>query len=175
MSANLAKSPLKNVTLAVALSVIASSSALAQQTADVRPIALNPDGTIKEAIGNLTPGVAPSDGVNVSQLQTGIQRSTLYTTAVCDQLNSRINYVQKGANQGVAAAVAMLSTIRTPSPGKSTINLGGGYYGRQAATALSLAHRSRNSKWQGTAAIGIPASIVSGANIAASGAIGFEF
>lgn len=86
-----------------------------------------------------------------------------------------MNEIKRGANQGVAAATAMLTAIRTPDPGKSTISLGGGYYGGQAATALALAHRDRSGRFQATAALGVPASMVTGANIAAAGAISWQF
>jgi len=104
-----------------------------------------------------------------------VNQSLNYTNAVGRNLQRDINNVQRGANQGVAAAVAMLTTIRIPDPGKSTVNIGGGYYGGQAAAAFSMAHRSRGGKLQAVMAIGVPVSITSGQNIAAGGAIGWQF
>lgn len=182
-------------------SVAIGANSLANQ---VNTVSIGSIGNERRLV-NVAAGVAQTDGVNVGQLlgqsgQTLIQansytdvqvaggiqqannftnqrfaQSISYTDAKADQLNGRINAVQKSANQGVAAAVAMLSTIRTPSPGKSTINLGGGYYGGQAAAALSMAHRSRDSRLQATMALGIPISIVNGANLAAAIGLGFEF
>lgn len=120
-------------------------------------------------------GVQQANNYTNTQVAGGVQQANNYTNARANQLNGRIDAVQKSANQGVAAAVAMLSTIRTPSPGKSTINLGGGYYGGQAAAAVSMAHRSRDSRLQATMALGIPVSIVNGANLAAAIGLGFEF
>ncbi len=192
-----------NATAADSVAVGANSQATQANTVSF--------GTVgnERRLVNVAPGVAPTDGVNVSQLggmfnnvsnnilnqansYTDTQvtnglvqansytnqrfaQSIGYTDIRTRQLKDQINTVQKGANQGVAAAVAMLSTIRTPSPGKSTINLGGGYYGGQSAAALSFAHRSRSSKWQGAMALGVPMSMVSGANVAAAAGIGYEF
>ncbi|MDP3508452.1 MAG: YadA-like family protein [Candidatus Melainabacteria bacterium] len=182
-------------------SVALGANSLANQ---VNTVSIGSVGNERRLV-NVAAGVAQTDGVNVSQLlghssQTLIQansytdvqvaggiqqassftnqrfaQSISYTDARANQLNDRINAVQKSANQGIAAAVAMLSTIRTPSPGKSTINLGGGYYGGQAAAALSMAHRSRDSRLQATMALGIPVSIANGANLAAAIGLGFEF
>lgn len=41
--------------------------------------------------------------------------------------------------------------------------------------ALAMAHRSRSSRWQGVASLGVPASIVNGANIVAAGGFGIQF
>ncbi len=83
--------------------------------------------------------------------------------------------IERGANQGVAAVAAMMTAIRTPDPGKSTVSIGGGHYGSQAGVALALAHRSRSSRWQSVSSMAMPASIVSGANIVAAAGIGFQF
>jgi len=106
-------------------------------------------------------------------------QSINYTNAVASQMqqqwNSRMTRIERSASQGVAAVAAMLTAMRTPDPGKTTISLGGGYYGGQAATALTMAHRNRSGRLQAVAAIGIPVSMVSGQNIAAAGAIGWQF
>lgn len=115
-------------------------------------------------ITNVASGIAPSDAATMGQLN-----------GVSGQLRHDLNDVRKGANQGVAAVAAMLTCVRTPSPGKSTISVGGGYYGGQAGMALAMAHRSRDSRWQAVASLGVPASMVSGQNIAAAGGVGFEF
>jgi autotransporter adhesin len=113
---------------------------------------------------NVAPGILPTDAPNMAQMA---------------QLNADIRNdmkdIKRGANQGVAAATAMLTAIRTPDPGKTTISLGGGYYGGQAATALAMAHRNRSGRFQATASVGVPVSIVSGANIAAAAAISWQF
>lgn len=98
-----------------------------------------------------------------------------YITQLNSQMQREVDLVRRGTNQGVAAATAMLTAIRIPDAGKSTINVGGGYYGGQAATALTMAHRSRGRKMQVVAAIGVPMRMVSGGNIAAAGAIGWQF
>jgi hypothetical protein len=139
-----------------------------QQTVDVSSLRVTPEGNLRFGIAGATQGRFSNELVNVSQLQGGLAYEDFH-------LRTRINDVQHGANQGVAAAAAMLTTIRTPDPGKSTISVGGGYYGGQAASAVSLAHRSRSGKLQAVAALGIPTSMVTGANIAASGAIGWQF
>jgi autotransporter adhesin len=98
-----------------------------------------------------------------------------YTNNVANALRGQISEVQRSSNQGTAAAVAMLTSIKTPTPGKSAVSLGGGYYGGQAGVALSASHRSRDSRWHSAAAIGVPVTISNGQNIAAGGSVGFEF
>jgi trimeric autotransporter adhesin len=140
----------------------------AQQKVDVSTIQFTDEGNLRFGIAGAGIARFPDELVNLSQLTGGLQN-------VESRLNGRINEIRSGANQGVAAAAAMMTTARTPDPGKSTISVGGGYYGGQAASAVSMAHRSRSGKLQAVASVGVPVSMVSGSNIAAAGAIGWQF
>ena len=154
-------------TAGLCFSLLCAPTALAQQAVDVTAIGPAPNGE-SVVLGGLSNGVKPQDATTIIQTQ-------LQTGAVRQDLDRRINNTLRSGNQGSAAVAAMVSAIRTPSPGKSVIGIAGGYYGGQAGIAAGLAHRSRDSKWHSTAVVAAPATMVSGANLAASAGVGFEF
>jgi trimeric autotransporter adhesin len=134
-------------------------------------------------ITNVAPGINLTDAVNVSQLRDttttikteAFQQSVSYTNATAFGLRTEMKRIKQGANQGVAAVSAMMMAMRTPSPGKSSVGIAGGYYGGQAGVAVATAHRSRSGKWQAQAGLGIPTTIVDGENLAAAGGVTYEF
>jgi len=67
---------------------------------------------------NVAPGILPTDGVNVSQLQDARQE----------------------ARRGVAGAVALTNNVQPSRPGKTTFNAGLGHYKDQTALGLGINH-----------------------------------
>ena len=130
-------------------------------------------------ITNVENATQPTDAVNLRQLRGGVEEAKFYTQLTAGEVNRQIRHdlreTQKGAYQGIAAVVALVGCAHTPREGKSTVNFGAGYYGSQAAVAASAAHRSRNGRFIYSGMIGVPVTMVDGANIAAGGGIGFDF
>ncbi|MCW3678889.1 YadA-like family protein, partial [Burkholderia cenocepacia] len=76
---------------------------------------------------NVSAGTAPTDAVNVQQLNDTVTN-----------LSNRIEHDRRDANGGIAAAVAIASLPQAPAPGKSMVAIGGGTYGGQSAMALGI-------------------------------------
>ena len=89
-----------------------------------------------QRVTNVAAGVAPTDAVNVSQLNTGI-----------GNLHSSINRVDKRASGGIASAMAMSALPQESLPGKTMIALAGSGYGGQAGYAAGISSVSDNGKW----------------------------
>ncbi|MDF3118435.1 YadA-like family protein, partial [Burkholderia semiarida] len=78
-------------------------------------------------LANVSAGTAPTDAVNVQQLNDSVTN-----------LSNRIEHDRRDANGGIAAAVAIASLPQAPAPGKSMVAIGGGTYGGQSAMALGI-------------------------------------
>nr|WP_257827591.1 YadA-like family protein [Burkholderia glumae] len=78
-------------------------------------------------LSNVSPGVAPTDAVNVQQLNDSV-------TGLANQ----IEHDRRDANGGIAAAVAMASLPQAPAPGKTMVAIGGGTYAGQSAMAVGV-------------------------------------
>lgn len=100
-------------------------------------------------ITNLAAGSAPTDAVNVSQLQ-----------GMGDQLNNRITNIGAKAYGGIAAAMAMAEPDHVP--GKWTAVEGVGYYQGEVAVAVSLRRTAQNGRW----------SLLGGASYSPNGGVG---
>ncbi|QNK67160.1 YadA-like family protein [Variovorax sp. PAMC26660] len=100
------------------------------------------------AVHNVAPGVAPTDAVNVQQLQSSAASTTAYTDARVNQLGQSIDDIGKKAYAGVAAALAMESAPYIP--GKVTYAAGMGHYERQTAVGVSLRKTADSGRWSVT-------------------------
>ncbi|MBN3817279.1 adhesin [Paraburkholderia sp. Se-20369] len=83
---------------------------------------------------NVADGTAPTDGVNVRQLNNAIG-------SVRDDLSR----YRKDANAGTASAIAMANLPQAVLPGEKVVALGGGTYGGQSAMAVGLSVAT--AKW----------------------------
>ncbi|MBJ2160222.1 ESPR-type extended signal peptide-containing protein [Variovorax sp. IB41] len=113
-------------------------------------------------IRNVAPGVAPTDAVNVQQLQGSVANSAAYTDARVNQMGQSIDQIGKKAYAGVAAAMAMESAPYVP--GKVTYAAGMGYYEQQSAVGVSLRKTADNGRW----------SVTGGASATTRGSVGFR-
>ena len=77
-------------------------------------------------ITNVAPGIAPTDAVNVSQLQ-GLQ--------------SQVAGVQTEERRGIAAAIAANGYTTPVRAGGTTVGVSGGFFHGESAVGMSLAHR----------------------------------
>ncbi|MDN7430785.1 YadA-like family protein [Burkholderia sp. AU45388] len=106
---------------------------------------------------NVSVGTAPTDAVNVQQLNDSVTN-----------LSNRIEHDRRDANGGIAAAVAIASLPQAPAPGKSMVAIGGGTYGGQSAMALGIStyaghwilKANGSTDTRGTVAAGVGAGFV---------------
>lgn len=87
-------------------------------------------------IHNVAAGKAPSDAVNLAQLD-----------ALGNRLNARIGDVQSNANAGTSSAMAMAALPQAYLPGKSMVSGGIATYNGQGAVAVGVSKLSDNGRW----------------------------
>jgi len=110
-------------------------------------------------ITNVADGTAPTDAVNVRQMD---QRF--------GETNRMINDVAKNAYAGVAAAMAMPNL--TPSqPGKTVVAAGAANYKSGSAIAAGATYRTRDGKWLMNGAV----SVTSTGDAGVRAQVGYEF
>ncbi|MDN7935022.1 YadA-like family protein [Burkholderia metallica] len=110
-------------------------------------------------ITNVADGTAPTDAVNVRQME---QRF--------GETNRMINDVAKNAYAGVAAAMAMPNL--TPSqPGKTVVAAGAANYKSGSAIAAGATYRTRDGKWLMNGAV----SVTSTGDAGVRAQVGYEF
>ncbi|KVE08136.1 YadA family autotransporter adhesin [Burkholderia anthina] len=110
-------------------------------------------------ITNVADGTAPTDAVNVRQLDQRI-----------GETNRMINDVAKNAYAGVAAAMAMPNL--TPSqPGKTVVAAGAANYKSGSAIAAGATYRTRDGKWLMNGAV----SVTSTGDAGVRAQVGYEF
>lgn len=96
------------------------------------------------ALRNVAAGTAPTDAVNVGQLQSGMQstlaRANAYTD---DRLNNALTAVnfdlrraRRDIGAGTSGAMAAAALPQANEPGKSMVAIGGGTYRGQTAVAF---------------------------------------
>jgi autotransporter adhesin len=106
------------------------------------------------AVHNVAPGVAPTDAVNVQQLNQTGAANTAYTDARANALGNDLNNVARNAYAGVAAAMA----VQMPAsyvPGKTAMRLGYGVFKGQSAVGVSFRRTAENSGWSLTGGVGV--------------------
>ncbi|MET0542407.1 MAG: YadA-like family protein, partial [Variovorax sp.] len=105
-------------------------------------------------LSNVAPGVAGTDAVNVNQLNSGVAAANQYTNARAQQLDNRIDGVEKNAYAGVAAAMA----VQMPAsyvPGKTVMRIGYGVFKGESAVGVSMRRTSDNNGWSLTGGVGV--------------------
>lgn len=106
-------------------------------------------------IVNVAAGVAPTDAVNVSQL---------------DAVRSSVSSLQRGAYGGVASAMAMPSLVPS-EPGRSILAAGAATYGGYSAVAAGLTYRTGNGHWL----FNLAGSVTGGGMVGGRVQAGYEF
>lgn len=117
------------------LTSVVSSVELAQATADTA-----------------LAGVAEAKQYTDATAEKTLQQANAYTDTKFDQLGGRINaldsrisQVEKAANRGIAASLAMQQTPAAIGPGESAVTAGVGGYGGQSAIAVGIHHVTRRN------------------------------
>ena len=80
--------------------------------------------------------MAPTDGVNVSQLE-GLS-GDIYNEIT--EIHNHIEKVEEGASRGIAAVAALAQPIHFPEPGAGMAAIGSGYYDGESALAVSFGY-----------------------------------
>jgi autotransporter adhesin len=102
-------------------------------------------------ITNVAGGTQDTDAVNLRQLRAA-QASTV--EAVVQNIDAKINNlaqgiqrVEKNANSGTAAAMAMAGMPQSAVPGKGMVSAGAASYGGETAIAVGVSMVSDSGKW----------------------------
>ncbi|WP_080433062.1 YadA-like family protein [Burkholderia ubonensis] len=87
-------------------------------------------------ITNVEDGTAPTDAVNVRQMNSAL-----------GSLRSDVEDYRRDSNAGTASAVAIANLPQAALPGESMVSVAGGTYAGQSAVAFGLSTATRNGKW----------------------------
>ncbi|MES2246197.1 MAG: ESPR-type extended signal peptide-containing protein [Pseudomonadota bacterium] len=105
-------------------------------------------------VQNVAPGVAPTDAVNVQQLNQAGAANMAYTDARANALGGEIRNVAKNAYAGVAAAMAV-QMPGTSVPGKTVMRVGYGTFKGESAVGISFRRTAENNGWSMTGGVGM--------------------
>ncbi|TDR32227.1 trimeric autotransporter adhesin [Hydromonas duriensis] len=92
-------------------------------------------------ITNVAAGTAPTDAVNVSQLQ-----------GLSSTVDSKINALDDKLSAGVASAIALQAPALVV-PGKTTVRAGVGYFRGQSALGVSMRQTAETGRWSLTGGV----------------------
>ncbi|MCY0775619.1 YadA-like family protein [Enterobacter cloacae complex sp. 2022EL-00788] len=98
-------------------------------------------------ITNVAAGEAPTDAVNVSQLNDAVGTINQNTNNKFGQLKNMVEKQGRKMSAGVAGAMAMAGLPQPYSPGASMVAMGGGTFQGESAVALGVSVISDNGKW----------------------------
>ncbi|MDS0849902.1 YadA family autotransporter adhesin [Burkholderia cenocepacia] len=87
-------------------------------------------------ITNVKAGTAPTDAVNVQQLNDHI-----------GSVRSDMDHYRRDASGGIASAVAIANLPQASLAGESMVAIAGGTYSGQSAVAFGLSTATRNGRW----------------------------
>ncbi|GAA8965512.1 YadA-like family protein [Helicobacter pylori] len=99
-----------------------------------------------QKITNVIDGTAPTDAVNVRQLNEAKLGGTVNQNQI-NQLGQRIGKLEDNSNAGIAGSIAQSSIPQVTRAGASGIGIGTGYYGGQSAIAVGASAISDGGNW----------------------------
>lgn len=102
--------------------------------------------TSTRQLTNVAAGTAPTDGVNVQQLNAAVGNANAYTDA-------KIQSLRRDADGGTASAMAVAGLPQPSGPGKSMVAIAGSVYRSQSGQAIGISTISENNHWIYKAAI----------------------
>lgn len=97
-------------------------------------------------VTNVAAGTAPTDAVNVQQLNSAVSQANSYT-------DGQIQQLRHDADAGTAAAMAVAGLPQPSGPGKSMVAIAGSYYHGQSGQAIGVSTISENNHWIYKAAV----------------------
>ncbi|MBB6182791.1 YadA family autotransporter adhesin [Oleiagrimonas soli] len=102
-------------------------------------------------IHNVAAGTAPTDAVNVSQLNNGIDQAVSWANQYTDQqvagFNDRLSRVNQHAQAGVASAMAMAGLPQAYLPGRNMASVAAGSFHGESSIAVGVSMISDNGRW----------------------------
>jgi autotransporter adhesin len=102
------------------------------------------NGSGSTVIHNVGAGTAPTDAVNVGQLQSGMQQAVNWANAYTNQ---QVQQLSDRANAGVAAAMAMAGMPQAYEPGKSMAAVSAGTFRGESSIAIGVSTISEGGRW----------------------------
>lgn len=106
---------------------------------------------------NMAAGTAPTDGVNVQQLNDsiaqGVGQANGYTDRQIQGVNNRIDSIRRDSDGGVAAAMAVAGLPQPTQPGMSMVAVAGSVYRGQSGQAIGVSHVTGSNRWVYKAAV----------------------
>ena len=99
---------------------------------------------MERQISNVAAGTAPTDAVNLSQLQSGLNDAIGQANRYTD---SRIEHVSREANAGTAAAMAIAGLPQAVFPGRSMASVSASGYRGEAALAIGVSTMAQGGRW----------------------------
>ncbi|SFQ03906.1 YadA-like family protein [Ralstonia sp. NFACC01] len=109
--------------------------------------------TLSRQVINVAAGTAPTDAVNVSQLNNAVTQANNYTDNQVAGLRNSIDSYRRDAEGGTAMAMAMAGLPQPTGPGKSMVAVAGSVYNGQSGQALGISTVSENNRWIYKAAV----------------------
>nr|WP_199044305.1 ESPR-type extended signal peptide-containing protein [Dyella sp. ASV24] len=98
-------------------------------------------------ITNVAAGTAPTDAVNVQQLNDARDWAQSYTDSRANALDRKIDKVSRSASAGTAAAIAVANLPQAYAPGQSAVSAGVGTFNGQTAVAAGMTTISSSGRW----------------------------
>jgi autotransporter adhesin len=101
-------------------------------------------------VTNVAAGTAPTDAVNVQQLNAGVSSAVTQANSYTD---SQIQGLRRDADAGAATAMAVAGLPQPSGPGKSMVSIAGSIYRSQSGQAIGISTISENNHWIYKAAV----------------------
>lgn len=102
-------------------------------------------------ITNVADGVAPTDAVNVRQLQGGmaaaVETANAYTDRKMSQMNADIYSLRREARAGTASAMALSAIPQPIKPGQNVVGFGMSGWQGEGALALGMSRASNDGRF----------------------------
>ncbi|MBN3817061.1 hemagglutinin [Paraburkholderia sp. Se-20369] len=98
-------------------------------------------------VTNVAAGTAPTDAVNVQQLNDNVAAARSYTDQRVGQVYNDLNTVKKDMFGGVASAMAVAGLPQPTAPGRSMVSAATANYRGQQGFAAGYSYVTQNDKW----------------------------
>lgn len=137
-------------------------------------VTFNPGGS-PTRLQNVAAGVAPTDAVNVQQLNDGldsaVERANAYTDSKLVGIEMDLRDLRSDANAGVAGALAAAGLPQAFEPGRGMLAFGAGTFQGESAFAVGLSRVMDDGKTVVKAGVTYDTRERAGANVG----LGFQF
>jgi autotransporter adhesin len=151
-----------------------ANSSIGYDDASHTSLTLNPGGSAV-ALHNVAAGVAPTDAVNVTQLNNGVEsavsRANNYTDSRLAGIQYDLTHVRRDSFAGTAGALAAAGLPQAFEPGRGMLAFGAGTYRGQSAFAIGLSRVMDD----GRTVVKFGASYDTQEHAGANAGVGFQF